>query len=320
MKSPTTRRGPTELREVAGLENLRPEELARMLITQDAKNRGVFLDSEKHSDKTDVFFSHLINETDSKNSSIYELSASALGYDFDIKRMAILVNLKDFEDQRLAKAESDFEKRETISRWKGRIREAIQDFFTHNHDVITAYVGGGSFLVLKATENEQEAEKITELLKKSFKSIFDVLKESPSDTITVGYSNPYKNISGMIEAGHEARLALTLGSKLGRENGIHYYDDFGVLAALAQGNLEKNAILADRILGLVEDETLKKTLKTFLDQNLSITDTSEALKVHRNTVIYRLDQISNHLGLDPRIFKEAVVIKMAYYIKQLVAS
>jgi len=62
---------------------------------------------------------------------------------------------------------------------------------------------------------------------------------------------------------------------------------------------------------------LNKTLETFFDNDLNLTETAEQMGIHRNTVIYRLNQITKVLGADPRIFEQAMSIKVALIIKSL---
>ncbi len=62
---------------------------------------------------------------------------------------------------------------------------------------------------------------------------------------------------------------------------------------------------------LQEEETIK-TIKTFLANNLSVAETSRKLYIHRNTLIYRLDKYKSALGLDIRLFEDAM--KLAFYL------
>ncbi|MGJ9457946.1 CdaR family transcriptional regulator [Oceanobacillus sp. CF4.6] len=58
------------------------------------------------------------------------------------------------------------------------------------------------------------------------------------------------------------------------------------------------------------DEIYLETIDIFLHMNLSIKKTAEDLHVHRNTLIYRLDQIYKKVGLEPRKFHDACILKI----------
>ena len=89
----------------------------------------------------------------------------------------------------------------------------------------------------------------------------------------------------------------------------------GQFTGLAPG--EKNLQFANQMLNKMNNRDLCDTLECFFSNNLNLTETAEELGVHRNTIIYRLNQISKILGADPRIFEQAMSIKIALLIKKL---
>lgn len=59
------------------------------------------------------------------------------------------------------------------------------------------------------------------------------------------------------------------------------------------------------------DEETTATVNKFLQNNLNIAETSRQLHMHRNTLIYRLEQIEKRTGLDLRQFEDAMTFKIA---------
>lgn len=53
-----------------------------------------------------------------------------------------------------------------------------------------------------------------------------------------------------------------------------------------------------------------ETIDTFFRMNLSIKKTADFLHVHRNTLLYRFDQIHHKIGLDPRTFHDACILRI----------
>ncbi len=62
------------------------------------------------------------------------------------------------------------------------------------------------------------------------------------------------------------------------------------------------------ILNFLHDEELVNTALSFFDNNLNISLTSKKTFMHRNTLVYRIEKIKKILGLDIRIFSEAVIV------------
>lgn len=286
---------------------------AELLIQQYYENNKPTLDS------TDQFIIKLLNNAGKNDLPFYDSEAKVLGYDLSVKRVAIVIHLDGFWEKCLLSVEQpSFERDEVINNAKKNIEKAINSFFSRNNDVITAYLGNDKFVVFKAV-SEQDQENIRKFLQKSFKSIFEPLKSYRIHDISIGFGEPYSGIDGLISGYREADLSLELGQKLWGKDRGYYFGDLGILTVLGEGNREKNIRFADQMLSCMDNADLNKTLECFFDQNLNLTETAEKLGVHRNTIIYRLNQISKTLGADPRIFDQAMTIKMALLIRRLFA-
>jgi len=62
------------------------------------------------------------------------------------------------------------------------------------------------------------------------------------------------------------------------------------------------------------DPELMATVNRFFLNNLNIAETARQLHMHRNTLIYRLEQIEKQTGLDLRLFDDAMTFKIAMMV------
>lgn len=284
---------------------------AELLISQYYENHKPILDS------TDQFITKLLNNATPNEFPYYESEAKVLGYDLTVDRLAITVHLDGFWEKYLLSVDQpSFERDEVIKTAKKKIEDVVNGFFSRNNDIIIAYLGSDKFVIFKAVTHFDE-DDIKKFLKKSYKAIFEPLKNYRIRNIAVGFGNPYSGVSGLVTAYKEADLSLELGRKLWGSEKSYYFGDLGLLTILGEGNREKNIQFADSLLRKMKNDDLSKTLEAFFDNNLNLTETAEQMGVHRNTVIYRLNQISKILGADPRIFEQAMSIKLALLIKRL---
>lgn len=53
-----------------------------------------------------------------------------------------------------------------------------------------------------------------------------------------------------------------------------------------------------------------KTIDVYFENNFSIKETANCLHIHRNTLLYRLEQVKHKAGLDPRSFHDAFLLKI----------
>lgn len=268
-------------------------------------------------DSTDQFISKLLFSATPAEVPMYESEATLLGYALTEPRVAMTIRLENFWQNCLASADqAGFEREEVIKDWKRKIELKLSEFFSKHTDTITAYIGNDTFVVFKAIP-DVEAEAFITLLKKSYSSIFEPLKSISIKNIVVGLSNPYTGAQGLVDAYREAQLAVDFGERLWGMNKSYYFGDLGILSILGEGNREKEIQFAEQLLNKLTSEDLLQTLECFFDQNLNLTETAQRMGIHRNTVIYRLNQISAILGVDPRVFEQAMTIQIALLIKRL---
>ena len=268
-------------------------------------------------DSTDQFLTKVLTNFNQSELKSYEAEAGLLGYDLSRKRLAIVIHLKGFWDNCLLDLDQpSFERDQVIKNWKRNLEQSFNSFFTKNADLMIGYLGNDKFVIFKAIE-EGEEESVKKLLKKSYKSIFEPLKSRRIENVTVGFGNAYQGVDGLLNSKREAELTLELGQRIWGDNQSYYFGELGLLSILGEGDRDKKTTFSNQILNRLRNDELSKTLECFFDNNLNLTDTAESMGIHRNTVIYRLNQISKTLNADPRVFEQAMSIKIALLIRSL---
>ncbi|CAA7603206.1 Homeodomain-like [Acididesulfobacillus acetoxydans] len=69
------------------------------------------------------------------------------------------------------------------------------------------------------------------------------------------------------------------------------------------------------VLGDKLSPELRETLQTYFRTGLSLTESARLLYIHRNTLIYRLDRITELTGYNPREFKQAITLFLALWLQ-----
>lgn len=116
--------------------------------------------------------------------------------------------------------------------------------------------------------------------------------------------NHVQSISSIAYSYREALEAVEFGETRNGVEFIRYYhqmDTFDLFQFLPKNQMESFTAHTLKSLAYPVDEStkdLRNTLKTYLDLNCNITDTAQALFIHRNTVKYRIDRCSEILGKD----------------------
>lgn len=263
----------------------------------------------QQEERMDKFVYDLLNSPREDNQLI---TAEAKLFELDLSkpRIAIVLYLDDpVLSNNFRDPTSDREIR--IARYKRSIARAMQSFYTNSSDNLTSYIGQNNFCILKDLGSSDLAASV-ESFKKSISTMYEIIKSEVKVPTTIGVGNYHEGIAGLRRSYQEALNAIELGSQMWDTDRIYHIDDFGVVAPLLSGIDEGNIYFSRELLHkLGENTEIIQTLEAFFSYDMSLTRTAEELKIHRNTLVYRLDRIAETLDLDPRNFDDAVQIKLA---------
>lgn len=148
----------------------------------------------------------------------------------------------------------------------------------------------------------------------------------------IGIGSVYSSIIQIQKSYKEAVKSIKLGKMIKEmgidkesfPNNIFHIDAlsfYTFLDSLTINHLDYSRKYArlDKEMFTLLDNTLIETLFEFLNSNLNLSKASQNLYIHRNTLLYRLDKIEQLTGKNPRIFNDALELKLGLtldYIKE----
>lgn len=121
-----------------------------------------------------------------------------------------------------------------------------------------------------------------------------------------------KNLYDTHKSYQEAKIALeysTSNSKI-----LTYIDDLKLELILESLEPELKNQYVEKILTDLDDDDVK-VLQIYYSNDMSLKKTSEDLYIHKNTLQYKLEKISQKSGLNPRSFNDSVILYLAIKIK-----
>lgn len=156
-------------------------------------------------------------------------------------------------------------------------------------------------------------------------SVSDIaLKEFPEIPMRCGIGLPALDLSYWRDSFRQAGQALEMASRLQTRSPL-YFPDLSVYRLLLQ--LEHHPDLQtfkEEILGkLLRYEgggDLIRTMEVYFDHNGNFSQAAEALFIHRNTLIYRMERISEISGLDLDNTETRLAVQLALRIHRMMSS
>lgn len=149
-------------------------------------------------------------------------------------------------------------------------------------------------------------------------------QEYPDIPVRCGVGKPASSVSDWRVSFRQAGQALQMARRFGEAKPL-YFPDLSVYRLLLQ--IEHDPELGafqEEIIGplLAYDgsEEFIRTLETYFKHNANLSQTAEALFVHRNTLLYRMERISQILDLDLDIPENRLAVQLALHIYRMKGS
>lgn len=269
-------------------------------------------------ERLDQFIYDLLYQPD-YDLSVLTGEGRLFGFNLADPRAAVVLRIND---PSLASENEPADGRELrLNRYRFGIRRAFNSFYTGSHESTVSYLGENLFCVLKDLRTDEPLEESIAAFKHSLETIYGILKAEIKQPSLIGVGNYHPGGDGLRLSFREALNAIELGRQTWEEEAerIYHIDDFGVVAPLLSGVDADNIAFSRELLGrLGSNREIIQTLEVFFAANMSLTHAAATLKIHRNTLVYRLDRIHELLNLDPRAFNDAVQIRLAILYKKFV--
>ncbi len=192
---------------------------------------------------------------------------------------------------------------------------------SHRIQALTHIYGDEHLCVFQALNVEDEemssAIELANHILEHFKAEF------PNTRLLSGLSGPAETLADWPDVHSQAVQAMKLGKRLNKETLIKY-NSVGIYQLLAQ--LEDQPALrkfCDQVVGPLVNydnqhrSSLVETLNAFFRHHANVSQTADALYIHRNTLLYRLERIQDLTGQDLDQADNRLALHLALRLWQL---
>lgn len=142
---------------------------------------------------------------------------------------------------------------------------------------------------------------------------------------SVGVGNVVHSFAEIALSYEQAQTAVRMSALFHSKGEVHAYREYllvRLLEDVPQSRLKEYyaqfGIAGTE--GVFGDADMLETAEAFLENSLSVAETSRSLYMHRNTLMYRLDKIARETGLDIRSFSDAVTFRVMSILYRLLYS
>ncbi len=194
------------------------------------------------------------------------------------------------------------------------VHELLKNIFaSQSGDYITS-VDENSVVLIKAFEDGDGQEDMMQVAH----TIADMINTEVMINVRIGFGTMVSELKSVSKSYKEARMALEVGKIFYTESNISAYNTLGIGRLIYQLPVSLCKMFIEEIFGdhipeELDEETLQ-TVHKFFENNLNVSETSRQLFLHRNTLVYRIEKLQKSIGLDIRVFDDALTLKIALMV------
>lgn len=149
--------------------------------------------------------------------------------------------------------------------------------------------------------------------------MIDNIQSEAMINVRVGYGEPVNQLAQLAKSYRDACTALKVCKIFQPKESVAVYGQLGIGQLIYQLPPDLcqqflHEVFAENQQELLDEEMLATVDKLF-ENNLNISETARQLYIHRNTLVYRLERIQKILGLDIRLFEDAMMFRIAMMVQ-----
>ncbi|WP_342599146.1 PucR family transcriptional regulator ligand-binding domain-containing protein [Psychrobacillus sp. FSL H8-0483] len=185
---------------------------------------------------------------------------------------------------------------------------------------ITCFYRNNRIIVLVGQNEERQPISVSEA-KQYATELHDELGKRIKKTFLIGIGQQYQEIKSLYKSFSEANEMIRLMQHMNEKNEVSHFEDYSVYHLL-DSNISSSELedFFQKCLGKIyEHDKLHttsyiSTLENYFNNNQNVSETSKAMYLHRNTLIYRIEKIKEILNTDLKNSEELLRIQIALKI------
>ncbi|WP_200304150.1 CdaR family transcriptional regulator [Streptomyces adelaidensis] len=253
--------------------------------------------------------------------------AAELGFDLRLRRVAVAfeVTVPDPGARRVGASTQD------MALVRSELLRTVREVFADPQDIVASTAPGWIGVLHRLPPTRPMEALVAEC-----RRVADVIAAHGGLTARVGIGEPAASVGGLYDSYHDACDALRLGARLGdpltsarpstggggsAAPSVHLITDLRVPQVLAAvGQSARNRLLdctAAQLRAQPDWPVLRDTVTAWCESGFNLVRAAEALHIHRNTVVYRMNKIEQLTTRPLRDHRTTMALYLACLADQL---
>ncbi|VEF46863.1 sugar diacid utilization regulator [Bacillus freudenreichii] len=276
-----------------------------MMLQENFKTESFFVQMKT----TEVFVQHLIHYKEWENKKDLESYSELLGVQFDKPKVCILINLPS-----LVRTHTEAKQFAKLSLLE--LNNLICHLFQESMEDIICPISQDQWIVIKEVKARDllKLKKLCERAAEKLNSFMD--QQSLHCKVSISYGKSYEGFGGVSRSYRQAHKTLMVGLEKRPEDTVYSFDSWTILPDIFLEGIDLSfmELFSDDIEVIwdhPEADMLVETFIAYCESSMNISQAARNLYVHRNTLIYRLNKISELFHIDTQSFEQCLVLYVA---------
>lgn len=270
------------------------------------KQKGVTENEQKL--KRDFFRDLLLANTTAMTETLRR-RATYLGYPLNSSYWIINVEFDDTKNE------------EGLPENINRLVSILNSLLSFRQAVVVNQAQGATILY-PVKEGQPTQDKVRQLAKAIHQKVTSACN---NQSVSIGIGQLYPDLMSVPKSHKEAQHALKIGRSTNGAGAITFFAELGIYRMLLQfaQSQDPNEFFCEPLQRLIEynnqtDKELVKTIAAFLECNGNLTETSNKLFIHRNTLKYRLERIRDITQIDLDDAENRLMLHLGLKMNQVI--
>ncbi|MDR6998499.1 sugar diacid recognition domain-containing protein [Neobacillus niacini] len=240
-----------------------------------------------------------------------------LGYNLDLefKRVCLIIEI-DMLSEQFSGTDPKIPNTFSWQFLQDNMMDLMRYYLIDNKEDILSLLTLDQFILIKAIDAAESPESFTKQMEHKISRMSEYIKSKYQFNAIISIGSMKKGIKGIKESYEESLKTLIAGKKTNISPEVYHYNDLNIILELIGTDLPPYIAerLSDKMTCFfqhVNFPTLSSTFITYCKCNMNISETARSLFLHRNSLVYRLEKISELTSLDITNFEHCLLLYFA---------
>jgi len=271
--------------------------MAELILQQELLFKEI---NRKNKVKENFYQQLLSNDIQSKE--LLKDRANLLNIKYKLPRVAVVIRLNPDDNEIITK----------------KIQRIFSSSYQAEGDMLL--IRGENLVLIKSLVNEQQKEQ-----EKEIKEVITEIKKKARQKIPsfiIGVGQVFKELDKLYLSYQGAKHALEVGNTVYRqeeEKQVFYlnrlgYDYFLPFIPEESVNYYLHNLFNHNIAHIFSETNIGEIIEALFNNNLNVSQTAQELCIHRNTLLYKLENIKEKTGINPKKARGLFMLLFAHHL------